>query len=216
MDGSGGRSLFSLSLHPKPLSAPPPPLSPPALSLTPSTPPFSPPPPSQKIPMDTLDNILAAATAHLPPPRRLPWPPAGARCGRTYPIDLLKVDVEGYDAAALTAAPATLAASRLVLWECHALMQVRRGGPGTTHAAAAAALAAAGFESYKLARGPSVVRFDGAWADARHDAGDYMGWHNCVGVRRDDPLRRSLLRSMNSIKACEGAWGLREGDDASH
>ncbi|GAB0498232.1 hypothetical protein MMPV_009573 [Pyropia vietnamensis] len=164
-----------------------------------------------KIRVDTLDNILKAATSGLPPSQQLPWPPSGTPSARTYPIDLLKIDVEGYDVAAMTAAPFTLSASRLVLWECHALMQAAEGGPGTTHAAAAAMLAVLGFESYKLGRDSTLLRFDGDWADPTLDEPLYMGWHNCLAIRRDDPLRVPLLRSLSkNIKDCEWPWGLQE------
>lgn len=162
--------------------------------------------------MDTLDNILTAATAGLPPSQRLPRPPAGTPpTARTYPIDLLKIDVEGYDAAALAASPATVSAARLVLWECHQLMRAVAGGPGTTHAGAAAAFAGLGFESYKLGRGATLLRFDGDWAEPALDEPAYMGWHNCIAVRRDDPLRAALLRELSkNLPACQGPWGLRD------
>jgi len=166
-----------------------------------------PPTPAQKIPVHPLDKILADATATDPPPLRLPHPPSRPPRGRTYPIDLLKVDVEGYDVVALTGAPATLAATRLLLWECHAYMQGALGGPGTTHVQAAAALAAAGFESYKLGR-HAVLRFDGDWYQPALDVPDFMGWHNCLAVRGGDPLRGGLLRQLNGLPECVGPWGL--------
>jgi len=115
--------------------------------------------------------------------------------------------VEGYDVVALAGAPATLSASRLVLWECHAYMRAALGGPGTTHRQAAAALAAAGFESYKLGR-HKVLRFDGGWYQPALDVPEFMGWHNCLAVRRGDPLRGVLLRKLNGLPECVGPWGL--------
>lgn len=184
-------------------------LSPPVTLIFPF---YSPPSPgSQKIQVNTLDNILAAATAGLPPSQRLPRPPSGTLSARTYSIDLLKIDVEGWDVSAMAASPATLSASRLVLWECHALMQAAEGGPGTTHDAAAAMLAGLGFESYKLGRGSTLLRFDGDWGNAMLDEPKYMGWHNCLAIRRDEPLRVPLLRSLSkNIQECLVPWGLRE------
>jgi len=155
--------------------------------------------------MDTLDNVLRRATQTLPPALRVP-PVAGTPRRRTYPVDLLKVDTEGWDVVALSGAPATLAATRMVLWECHIKMAVA-SGPRTTHAQAAALLDAFGFESYKLGR-DALLRFDGDWYDRRLDVGPYMGWHNCLAVRRDEPLRRRLLSKLNGIQACAAPWGL--------
>jgi len=115
---------------------------------------------------------------------------------------LLKTDTEGYDGPALAAAPATLRRARLVLWECHAAM----AAVGGSHAAAAAALAAAGFEVYKLAP-TTAVRFDGAWYFPDVDDRAHMGWHNCLGVRGGDPLRAALLGRLNRLPECVAAYG---------
>lgn len=162
-------------------------------------------PPAQKVPMESLDTILRKATASLPPPERLPRT-GRPHHSRKYAVDLLKTDTEGYDVVALTGAPQTLASARFVLWECHIKMATT-SGPGTSHAGAAAALAAAGFESYKLSP-QTILRFDGKWYDWRLDKGRYMGWHNCLAVRRDDPLRRPLLSALNGLPECSVPWGL--------
>lgn len=172
--------------------------------------------------MDTLDNVLRIATQDLEPALRVPpapppRPPFPARSAaatphppahRTYAVDLLKTDTEGWDVVALAGAPATLAATRMVLWECHMKMATE-GGPRTTHAQAGALLAAAGFESYKLSA-HALLRFDGEWYNQRLDKGRWMGWHNCLAVRRNDPVRRKLLSRLNGLPACAAPWGLAD------
>lgn len=156
--------------------------------------------------MDTLDNVLRVTTRDLAPNLRVPPRAAPFAPRRTYAVDLLKTDTEGWDVVALAGAPATLAATRMVLWECHIKMAVE-GGPRTSHAQAADLLTAAGFESYKLSAA-AVLRFDGAWYDGRLEKGRYMGWHNCLAIRRDDPARAQVLARLNGLPACVGPWGL--------
>lgn len=154
-------------------------------------------PPPQTVPVLPLDQLLA-------PPHTPAWlrPPTN----RTYPISLLKTDVEGWDIPLLLSAPATVAAARFILFECHALMAVP-GGPGSTHAAAAARLAAAGFEVYKLGRERSV-RFDGPFAMADLDEPAQMGWHNCAAIRRDEPLRVGVVRDLGVQDECVRPYGV--------
>lgn len=165
--------------------------------------------------MDTLDNVLRVATRDLAPNLRVPPRPpkssplvSPAAPRRKYLVDLLKTDTEGWDVVALAGAPSTLATTRMVLWECHMKMATE-GGPRTTHKQAAALLAAAGFESYKLSSA-SLLRFDGDWYDARLEKGRYMGWHNCLAIRRDDPARSQVLARLNGLPACIGPWGLKD------
>lgn len=166
-----------------------------------------------KVPMDTLDNVLRVATRDLAANLRVPphapgsSPPAAPAPRRKYAVDLLKTDTEGWDVVALAGAPATLAATRMVLWECHMKMATE-GGPRTTHRQAAALLSAAGFDSYKLSA-HALLRFDGDWYDARLDKGRYMGWHNCLAIRRDDPARQQVLSRLNGLTACVRPWGLQ-------
>lgn len=167
----------------------------------------------QKVPMDTLDNVLRVATRDLAANLRVPphapgsSPPAAPAPRRKYAVDLLKTDTEGWDVVAFAGAPATLAATRMVLWECHIKMATE-GGPRTTHRQAAALLSAAGFDSYKLSA-HALLRFDGDWYDARLDKGRYMGWHNCLAIRRDDPARQQVLSRLNGLTACVRPWGLQ-------
>lgn len=168
-------------------------------------PPPSPPPPHwppQTVPTMPLDVLLSP-----------PHTPASVRppTTRTYPISLLKTDAEGWDVAILRGAPATLGAARFLLFECSNLMALppSRGGPASTHAEAAATLAAAGFEAYLLGR-TAAVRFDPPFGDAGLDTPPLMGWHNCVAVRRGEPLRGELLRELGVLPECVGAYGVGE------
>lgn len=140
-----------------------------------------------------------------------PHTPAALRppTNRTYPISLLKTDIEGWDISVLAAAPATLAATRIIVFECSRLMNKTSGGPGTTHAAAAATLAAAGFEVYLLGLA-AAVRFDGPYALPELDTRELMGWHNCAAVRRDEPLRTGVLRELGVLNQCVRAYGVGE------
>ncbi|GAB0490269.1 hypothetical protein MMPV_001501 [Pyropia vietnamensis] len=141
-----------------------------------------------------------------------PHTPASVRphTNRTYPISLLKTDVEGWDVAVLQGAPVTVAATRFILFECSDLMATAtrgRDGPRSSHAAAAEMLAAAGFEVYLLGR-DMAVRFDGPYRDAGLDSPELMGWHNCAAVRRDEPLRVGLLTALGVLDECAGAYGV--------
>ncbi|GAB0490687.1 hypothetical protein MMPV_001924 [Pyropia vietnamensis] len=149
------------------------------------------------VPVLPLDKLLA-------PPHTPAW--LRPATNRTYPISILKTDVEGWDIPLLLSAPDTVASARFILFECHALMAIP-GGPGSTHAAAAAGLAAAGFEVYKLGRERSV-RLDGPFAMADMDEPGQMGWHNCAAVRRDEPLRVGVVRELGVLDECVGPYGV--------
>lgn len=163
------------------------------------------PPPLRHLPPQTvltlpLDVLLAPP--HTPAVLRPPT-------NRTYPIALLKTDVEGWDIPVLAAAPVTLAATRFILFECSRLMAATPGGPGASHAAAGATLAAAGFEVYLLGLA-AAVRFDGPYAQPDLDTRELMGWHNCAAVRRDEPLRVGVLRELGVLDECVRAYGVGE------
>jgi len=152
--------------------------------------------PPQTIPMEPLDVLLSP-----------PHTPAGLTATRrTHPISLLKTDTEGWDIPVLAAAPRAVAAARFILWECHRYMATE-GGPRTSHAAAAELLSAAGFEVYKLGATASL-RFDGPFAVGALDVPAYMGWHNCLALRRDDPLRAVIVGGLGVPAGCAGAYGV--------
>lgn len=142
--------------------------------------------------MDTLDDILINPSL---------VPASWLEPSRRYPIDLLKIDTEGWDVTALQGAHAALQRTRFVLWECHLLMALVNG-PRTTHVQAAALLASYGFESYKVS--PQFVRFDGPYSMPELDERSNMGWQNCFALRADDPLRPELLGRFNHIFQCSG------------
>lgn len=155
-------------------------------------------PTRQTVPIVPLDELLAPP--HTPASLRPPT-------NRTHPISLLKTDVEGWDIPVLLAAPATLAATRFLLFECHALMAAAGRPAGSSHAVAAGHLAAAGFEVYKLGRERSV-RLDGPFGLAEVDEPRWMGWHNCAAVRRDDPLRVGVVRDLGVLDECVHSYGV--------
>lgn len=124
---------------------------------------------------------------------------------RTHPISLLKTDVDGWDIPLLLAAPATVAAARFILFECHELVASPGSPPAASHAAVAARLAVAGFEVYKLGR-EAAVRFDGAYGMAELDQPATMGWHNCAAVQRDEPLRAGVVRDLGVLEECVGPY----------
>ena len=65
-------------------------------------------------------------------------------------VHLLKIDTEGSDVLVLKGATDTLRRTDVVLWECHELQKISRGGPGTSDHEAMLLLDQLGFDVFQI------------------------------------------------------------------
>ena len=112
------------------------------------------------------------------------------------PIDLMKVDAEGFDVLVLRGAKKLLSRTQLLIFECHQYQSEAFGGPGTSQYQAQLELSALGFEVYILH--PHVlIRFDGPFYDFIYDA--KKEWMNCFAMRPEYKYRNMILDNYDKI-----------------
>jgi FkbM family methyltransferase len=102
-------------------------------------------------------------------------------------VHFLKIDTEGFDQLVLYGAHRLLDSVRVVLWECHELQRVTRGGPGTTIYESVDYMQQHGFLSFVVGS-TRLLRLDAGLYHPHYDTA--MQWQNCFSVHRS---QRTLL-----------------------
>jgi FkbM family methyltransferase len=145
------------------------------------------------IPANTLDNILSLKKILVPLKKTKPF--------YRYPnkhIDLLKTDAEGFDLDVLKGASAALLRTDVVIFECHRFMLAKFGGPGHSQRDYTEFLTRPeyNFRVYKIGS-KCLTRYDSIYY-RREIYEDYVGWQNCMAIRKSSLLHMYLFTHPDS------------------
>lgn len=120
--------------------------------------------------------------------------------GSTFsgPVDVLKIDTEGYDYGVLLGGENLLHRVRIIVYECSDTWKDNRGFPGATVKKAVDHLASFGFCNYKVGT-RRLLRLDSDLFDPVYD--NEMWWSDCMAVHCTDPARQSLEAAFGGVDA---------------